>query len=63
MTDPDELEERAPWTRLCACGCLEAEHDATGRCLFCGSEDCGGFTYDPEGTLLLAVFANEIPDF
>jgi len=29
-------------------------------CLFCGPDNCGGFTYDPEATLLMDIFADDI---
>jgi len=48
--DPPANER--PDLRLCCCGCSEAEHDGAGRCRFCGSEDCGGFTYDEEATCI-----------
>jgi hypothetical protein len=58
--DDLDLWER-PDLRLCACGCSAAEHDDAGRCRFCGAEDCCGFTYDEEMTML-AVAAPEKSD-
>ena len=52
--DDDEEEDDLEIRRICACGCSDAEHVAVGRCVFC--EACDGFTYDPEATLLAAIF-------
>jgi hypothetical protein len=41
--------------RLCSCGCWETEHDPSGICHFCGPDDCSGFTYDEEATLIAQV--------
>ena len=41
--------------RLCFCGCPEDCHDDSGRCIYCSSDDCGGFTYDEEGTIMALV--------
>ena len=36
---------------LCACGCEKESHNTqAGRCRFC--EECDGFTYDEEGTIM-----------
>ena len=54
--DDEEAEEQNDlneFTRLCACGCSQAEH-ATKGCLYC--DDCESFTYDPEMTLMAAIF-------
>lgn len=58
--EDDEPPDIAMTMRLCACGCDEQEHHESGRCMFCGPEDCQGFTYDEETTLLvIATMAME----
>jgi hypothetical protein len=57
LDDRPTLEREA--LRLCACGCSEAEHDEAGRCVYCGSEDCGGFTYDEDATIVMLAIGDE----
>ena len=52
-------EDDDSFTRFCACGCSEAEHDGRG-CLFCGPQ-CEGFTYDPDVSLLHDIFDEDLP--
>lgn len=63
MSEPYEPEvaDDSQWD-LCYCGCTRAEHNATtGRCEYCFEEDCGGFTYDHEMTVLAAAFHEDLP--
>jgi hypothetical protein len=46
---------------LCTCGCFEADHKLSGECCYCGPEDCGGFTYDEDATLLYLAGPPEEP--
>ena len=58
MSEPWEIvddgeQDLNEYTRVCVCGCTEVEHTQAG-CLFCLG--CEGFTYDPDMTLLEAIF-------
>lgn len=61
MSVEDEFEDLPTDIRLCSCGCNEQEHDDHGRCCYCGPEDCGGFTYDEESSLMALVFSEDLP--
>jgi len=61
MSDPQETDEPLGddgWD-LCFCGCTRNDHDPSGRCRFCFSDDCGGFEYDHESTCIAG--ASEFP--
>jgi hypothetical protein len=46
---------------LCGCGCMRADHDDSGRCMYYFEDDCGGFTYDEESTLLALSCPVDVP--
>lgn len=51
----------APSLRLCSCGCPEENHGLSS-CDFCSAEDCQGFTYDHESTMLALASIKGIED-
>lgn len=56
--DDDPAEE----IRLCGCGCDASDHTLPARvCRYCGPEECGGFTYDEEASILALILPSEIP--
>jgi hypothetical protein len=63
MSEPYEPEsvDESQWD-LCFCGCTRAEHDEqTGMCLYCFEDDCGGFEYDHDSTVIAAATYEELP--
>lgn len=63
--DDDELTDDQPLTglpawddpdiRLCHCGCNESSHTLRG-CRYCSRDQCDGFVYDEEATILSCVY-------
>ena len=63
MSEPFEeiIPESDAW-HVCGCGCTRAEHDkVTGKCLYCFEDDCGGFEYDEEATVIAATEIEDLP--
>jgi hypothetical protein len=52
MSASEEIEPEPYQLRLCYCGCREEEHREDGSCMYCFEDDCGGFTYDEESTIM-----------
>lgn len=54
MSEPfEDLEPSFEETfRLCFCGCPKTNHRWDGSCMYCFSEDCPGFEYDEESTIM-----------
>lgn len=50
--DEEEMPESPADRRMCYCGCWEEEHRADGTCKYCFEDDCAGFEYDEEGTIM-----------
>lgn len=55
MACADDFEDAPPEIRICGCGCTAEEHDPSGRCRCCGPDECGGFTLDPEASMMAAI--------
>ena len=48
----ENLESFAEQFRLCYCGCEARQHREDGSCMYCFPDDCQGFEYDEEATIM-----------
>ena len=63
MSEPyEDLEPPFEETfQLCYCGCRYEEHRADGSCMYCFEDDCGGFEYDEESTIMALCEPPDVP--